>query len=102
LAASLTGLSTIRAFGAQRVLEAEFDNYQNMHSSAFYMFISTSRPEAEQAINQERQVVGQIGLRLYSKYFKAGGGFFAFFVMMGFCVLSQGLASLGDYFLSYW
>jgi len=59
-------------------------------------------PEAEQAINQERQVVGQIGLRLYSKYFKAGGGFFAFFVMMGFCVLSQGLASLGDYFLSYW
>ncbi|EDX04221.1 GD22416 [Drosophila simulans] len=43
LAASLTGLSTIRAFGAQRVLEAEFDNYQDMHSSAFYMFISTSR-----------------------------------------------------------
>ncbi|XP_017068567.1 probable multidrug resistance-associated protein lethal(2)03659 [Drosophila eugracilis] len=58
--------------------------------------------EAEQAVNQERQVAGQIGLRLYSKYFKAGGGFFAFFVMMGFCVLSQGLASLGDYFLSYW
>ncbi|XP_043656548.1 probable multidrug resistance-associated protein lethal(2)03659 [Drosophila teissieri] len=58
--------------------------------------------EAEQANNQERQEAGQIGLRLYSKYFKAGGGFFAFFVMMGFCVLSQGLASLGDYFLSYW
>ncbi|KAH8351932.1 hypothetical protein KR084_000656, partial [Drosophila pseudotakahashii] len=42
-AASLTGLSTIRAFGAQKVLEAEFDSYQDMHSSASYMFISTSR-----------------------------------------------------------
>ncbi|XP_044316417.1 probable multidrug resistance-associated protein lethal(2)03659 [Drosophila rhopaloa] len=43
LTASLTGLSTIRAFGAQRILEAEFDGYQDMHSSAAYMFISTSR-----------------------------------------------------------
>ncbi|XP_017068419.2 LOW QUALITY PROTEIN: probable multidrug resistance-associated protein lethal(2)03659 [Drosophila eugracilis] len=42
LAASLTGLSTIRAFEAQRVLESEFDNYQDMHSSALYMFMSTS------------------------------------------------------------
>uniref|UniRef100_A0A6P4DXN6 Probable multidrug resistance-associated protein lethal(2)03659 n=1 Tax=Drosophila rhopaloa TaxID=1041015 RepID=A0A6P4DXN6_DRORH len=42
LAASLTGLSTIRAFEAQRILEAEFDNYQDMHSSARFMFISTS------------------------------------------------------------
>ncbi|EDW63702.2 probable multidrug resistance-associated protein lethal(2)03659 [Drosophila virilis] len=51
---------------------------------------------------QESQEQGRIGLGLYNKYFKAGGGFFAFFVMMGFCVLSQVLASLGDYFLSYW
>lgn len=43
MTASLTGLSTIRAFGAQRVLITEFDNHQNLHSSAFYMFISTSR-----------------------------------------------------------
>ncbi|XP_017000056.2 probable multidrug resistance-associated protein lethal(2)03659 [Drosophila takahashii] len=42
-AASLTGLSTIRAFGAESILEAEFDSYQDMHSSAAYMFISTSR-----------------------------------------------------------
>ncbi|XP_030375917.1 probable multidrug resistance-associated protein lethal(2)03659 [Scaptodrosophila lebanonensis] len=51
---------------------------------------------------QETQEEGRIGLSLYNKYFKAGGGFFAFFVMMAFCVLSQILASLGDYFLSYW
>ncbi|EDW02798.1 probable multidrug resistance-associated protein lethal(2)03659 [Drosophila grimshawi] len=51
---------------------------------------------------QESQEHGRIGLGLYNKYFKAGGGFFAFFVMMGFCVLSQVMASLGDYFLAYW
>ncbi|KAH8352895.1 hypothetical protein KR084_007132 [Drosophila pseudotakahashii] len=43
LAASLSGMSTIRAFEAQDILELEFDNLQNMHSSAFYMFISTAR-----------------------------------------------------------
>ncbi|XP_050740955.1 probable multidrug resistance-associated protein lethal(2)03659 [Drosophila biarmipes] len=42
-AASLTGLPTIRAFGAQQILEAEFDSYQDMHSSAAYMLLSTSR-----------------------------------------------------------
>lgn len=39
----MTGLSTIRAFGAQRVLIKEFDNYQDLHSSAFFLFICTSR-----------------------------------------------------------
>ncbi|XP_017022525.1 probable multidrug resistance-associated protein lethal(2)03659 [Drosophila kikkawai] len=64
--------------------------------------LEDAEAEAGQMINQERQEAGRIGLGLYSKYFKAGGGFFAFFVMMGFCVLSQAMASLGDYFLSYW
>ncbi|XP_050098722.1 probable multidrug resistance-associated protein lethal(2)03659 [Anopheles aquasalis] len=43
LSASLSGLSTIRAFGAERVLVHEFDSHQDLHSSAFYLFISTSR-----------------------------------------------------------
>ncbi|XP_075146932.1 putative multidrug resistance-associated protein lethal(2)03659 [Haematobia irritans] len=51
---------------------------------------------------EETQEEGKIGLDLYKKYFKAGGGFFMFFVMVLFCILSQGLASCGDYFLSYW
>ncbi|TDG43887.1 hypothetical protein AWZ03_009693 [Drosophila navojoa] len=51
---------------------------------------------------QESQEQGRIGLALYNKYFKAGGGIFAFIVMASFCVLSQVMASLGDYFLSYW
>uniref|UniRef100_A0A1B0C9L7 Uncharacterized protein n=1 Tax=Lutzomyia longipalpis TaxID=7200 RepID=A0A1B0C9L7_LUTLO len=43
LGASLTGLSTIRAFKTQRVLVKEFDSLQDLNSSAFYVFISTSR-----------------------------------------------------------
>nr|XP_013098632.1 unnamed protein product [Stomoxys calcitrans] len=51
---------------------------------------------------EETQEEGKIGLELYKKYFQAGGGFFMFFVMVLFCILSQGLASCGDYFLSFW
>ncbi|XP_058458133.1 probable multidrug resistance-associated protein lethal(2)03659 [Malaya genurostris] len=43
LSASLSGLSTIRAFGAEKVLVREFDSHQDLHSSSFYLFISTSR-----------------------------------------------------------
>ncbi|XP_018350478.1 PREDICTED: probable multidrug resistance-associated protein lethal(2)03659 [Trachymyrmex septentrionalis] len=43
LSATLQGLSTIRAFGAEAILTKEFDNYQDIHSSAWYIFISTSR-----------------------------------------------------------
>ncbi|XP_020800723.1 probable multidrug resistance-associated protein lethal(2)03659 [Drosophila serrata] len=43
LASTLTGLSTIRAFDAEHILEAEFDSYQDTHSSAFYTFLTTSR-----------------------------------------------------------
>ncbi|KAH8258986.1 hypothetical protein KR038_000987, partial [Drosophila bunnanda] len=43
VASSLNGLTTIRAFQAQRILETEFDGYQDMHSTAFYTFLTTSR-----------------------------------------------------------
>ncbi|KAJ8870929.1 hypothetical protein PR048_027231 [Dryococelus australis] len=43
LNASLQGLSTIRAFSAQKILQQEFDNHQDLHSSAFYLFVSSGR-----------------------------------------------------------
>ncbi|KAL3283218.1 hypothetical protein HHI36_006367 [Cryptolaemus montrouzieri] len=43
LSASLQGLTTIRAFGAQEILTIEFDNHQNLHSSAYYLFLGCTR-----------------------------------------------------------
>ncbi|KAK9869800.1 hypothetical protein WA026_003532 [Henosepilachna vigintioctopunctata] len=43
ISASLQGLTTIRAFGAQKILREEFDHHQNLHSSAYYLFLGCSR-----------------------------------------------------------
>lgn len=39
---SLHGLATIRAFGAQKLLKKEFNNYQDTNSSAHYTFLGCS------------------------------------------------------------
>jgi len=41
--ATLNGLPTIRAMGAQKTLIGQYDNYQDLHSSGYYTFVSTSR-----------------------------------------------------------
>lgn len=43
LSATLQGLPTIRAFRAETILTKEFDNHQDLHSSAWYVFIASSR-----------------------------------------------------------
>ncbi|XP_059486251.1 probable multidrug resistance-associated protein lethal(2)03659 [Neocloeon triangulifer] len=43
LNASIQGITTIRAFQSQEILAEQFDNHQDLHSSAWYLFISTSR-----------------------------------------------------------
>ncbi|XP_025829254.1 multidrug resistance-associated protein 4-like [Agrilus planipennis] len=43
LNASLQGLSTIRAFGAEEALTSHFDEYQNLNSSATYLSIACTR-----------------------------------------------------------
>ncbi|XP_055676611.1 ATP-binding cassette sub-family C member 4-like [Lutzomyia longipalpis] len=42
LGASLMGLPTIRAFGAQEILVKEFDALQDTHTASWYMFIGSS------------------------------------------------------------
>lgn len=42
LSTSLQGLATIRAFRAQECLKNSFDNYQDVHSSAWFMFLASS------------------------------------------------------------
>ncbi|KAF7992271.1 hypothetical protein HCN44_001596 [Aphidius gifuensis] len=42
LSATLQGLATIRSFKASKILTEEFDNHQDLHSSAWYIFITSS------------------------------------------------------------
>ncbi|XP_055306890.1 ATP-binding cassette subfamily C member 4-like isoform X2 [Sitodiplosis mosellana] len=42
LSATLSGLSTVRAYKVEKILAKEFDNHQDMHSACWYMAISTS------------------------------------------------------------
>lgn len=41
--ATITGLSTIRSCGAQKILEKEFDSLQDFSSSLSFIFIATTR-----------------------------------------------------------
>ncbi|KAG5679349.1 hypothetical protein PVAND_008920 [Polypedilum vanderplanki] len=43
LSATLNGLSTIRAFNAEEILTKEFDSHQDLNSTAFYLFLGSSR-----------------------------------------------------------
>ncbi|KAM4711152.1 ATP-binding cassette sub-family C member 4-like isoform 2-T2 [Anableps anableps] len=43
LSSSLQGLWTIRAFGAEERFQKAFDAHQNLHSEAFFLFLTTSR-----------------------------------------------------------
>ena len=43
LSTSLQGLTTIRAFDARKMLQEEFDHLQDVHTSTWFAFISTTR-----------------------------------------------------------
>ncbi|CAL7944629.1 unnamed protein product [Xylocopa violacea] len=41
--ATLQGLTTIRAFKAEKIVTADFDNHQDLHTSTWFIFFSSSR-----------------------------------------------------------
>lgn len=41
--ATINGLTTIRASGAQQVLCDEYDRHQDMNTCAYFLFLTTSR-----------------------------------------------------------
>lgn len=43
LSSSLVGLTTLRAHQSQKIFQNVFDDCQDIHSSAWYMFLSTTR-----------------------------------------------------------
>ncbi|KAM9328000.1 ATP-binding cassette sub-family C member 4 isoform 2-T2 [Pholidichthys leucotaenia] len=43
LSSSLQGLWTIRAFGAEKRFQLDFDAHQDLHSAAWFLFLTTSR-----------------------------------------------------------
>lgn len=67
-----------------------------------YSLEDATLEEEEQAHVEENRAEGAIGWSMYSKYFKAGGGFCMFYIMVMFCLTAQILASGGDYFVTYW
>ena len=70
LSTSLQGLTTIRAFSAQPLLRAEFDHQQDLHSSAWFAFISATRWFG---VWLDWIVVVYLGLVVYS-FLVLGGG----------------------------
>lgn len=42
LSSTLSGLSTVRAFNAEKLLRNEFDNHQDTHSACWFMYVATS------------------------------------------------------------
>ena len=43
LSSSLVGLTTLRAHQAETIFQGIFDSSQDIHSSAWYMFLATTR-----------------------------------------------------------
>lgn len=64
--------------------------------------LEADQTEENQLPVEEKRSEGGIGWSMYKRYFKAGGGFFLFNIMVLFCVTAQLLASGGDYYLTYW
>lgn len=51
---------------------------------------------------EESRSSGSVSSRVYLSYFSAGGTQFRFFVILFISILTQILASVGEYWIAYW
>jgi len=93
LSTSLQGLTTIRAFSAQPLLRAEFDRQQDLHSSAWFAFISATRWFG---VWLDWIVVVYLGLVVYS-FLVLGGDLFGGEVGLAIsnCIMLTGMLQWG-------
>lgn len=61
-----------------------------------------SRVQAEPVEIAETRSFGGISLNVYSSYLAAGGNSFLILFLLFICVLTQVIASGGDYWITYW
>merc|ERR1719347_2552562 len=93
LSTSLQGLTTIRAFSAEPLLRAEFDSHQDLHSSAWFAFISATRWFG---VWLDWIVVVYLGLVVYS-FLVLGGDLFGGEVGLAIsnCIMLTGMLQWG-------
>lgn len=51
---------------------------------------------------EEQKGSGSVGLKVYMEYFKAGGNCCVIFTLFTLFFFTQILASISDYFITYW
>lgn len=60
------------------------------------------QPRKQKAIYKEFNQKGSVKMKIYSEYFRYGGGFFVFLLIMGVYVVSQFCESYGEKQLTRW
>nr|XP_044248878.1 probable multidrug resistance-associated protein lethal(2)03659 [Drosophila takahashii] len=81
---------------------SRLDSCSTTPKEKLYKSENSVKDSCPEKINKEHQNSGRIGLDVYKKYFQAGGGLFAFFVMISCSIVAQFAISSGDFFLTHW
>ena len=74
---------------------------KNTHFPCILLFFQ-NKDEKPVVVTEESHFSGSVPLAVYWKYFKAGGGYFSFFLFILSCVITQFLFAGSDYWLSLW
>lgn len=109
---SKSGLDFAKLLASSEKEENEENTLSRSNSKTIYRRQSETSVNSEAAeqttVNEDQMLVaenkteGTIGFDVYKKYLKASGGLVMCIFLTLMCVLAQGLASAGDYFLTYW